>query len=146
MRRRWAATWRWRSRASPSSTASAAWSSSAPACRAAAESGVASLARAASRRDRFPSRPATTWLTTTGPSGRPAARSSAIPSTVSVTGSSSGRQVITTRVRAGSSSRPLTWSAWWRMGPTRASSATVSGARRKGTTRPVGGASSTTRS
>jgi hypothetical protein len=87
-----------------------------------------------------------TRLTTTGPSGSRAARRSEALSSVSVTGSSSGRQTSTIRVSPGSSSTPLTCSAWWRMGPTLVSSATVSGARRNGTIRPVGGASSTTRS
>src|SRR6266540_57180 len=145
-RRRSRVTCRWRSRASSSSTLMASLSSCVPAPVAASSSGLGSLASAGRRLARLASRSAVTRLATTAPTGSSAARSAPVASIVSVTGSSSGRQVSTIAVRAGSSSRSLTRSAWWRIGPTRASSATVSGARRKGTTRPVGGASSTTRS
>ncbi len=106
----------------------------------------APLLEAASRAARPPSRSAVTRLATTEATGNAAARSEATPSRVSTTGSSSGTQASTTPVRSRSSSSSRTCSAWWRMGPTLASSATVCGARRNGTTRPVGGASSTTRS
>ena len=79
---------------------------------------------------------------TTFPTGSRAARSSATASTVSWTGISSSRVTTCTAV-CGDVSISVIESAWDRIGPTFARSATSSLTERNWTTRPVGGASST---
>ena len=86
-----------------------------------------------------------TRLTTTPPTGRPAARSSAIPSAVSCTGISSSTVTRWTAVR-GERNSAITVSACDLIGPTLASPASSLLTPRNWAIRPVGGASSTTAS
>ena len=81
----------------------------------------------------------------TAPTGSEAFFSSASASTVSCTGISSSSETTCTAVRWLRSIRVME-SAWVRIGPTRATSATSALTLRKRTTRPVGGASRTTAS
>src|SRR6478736_2900008 len=86
-----------------------------------------------------------TRLTTTPPTGRPAARSSPMPSAVSWTGISSRIVTRCTAVR-GERSSSITLSAWVLIGPTFASPASSELTPRNWQMRPVGGASRTTAS
>ncbi len=84
-------------------------------------------------------------FTRTPPTGSPASRRSAIPSTVSCTGISSSSVVKCTAV-SGERSTRITACAWEWIGPNLARPATSELTFRKRVSRPVGGASITTAS